>query len=469
MTEAHIAGHATHFLRRLDRVRDEHVETALALYRDEGLLREVLGRASVPERAERLAIALAPGKEGPFVVVTRDGKFVTCLGEGMTTGDLFVVSRERLDVAAAHVDRMRERLAAARALEPDKSEASRLWERLLKAGAVFPREDFQALARWEPLLARDFLVAAVESDRHIGDQFVYLRTRNPKNLTRADEEMLHAFYLGFWAWAHTLVLMHVGDTRERIEELTRYQKDGQDARSALTVMAMRYGIVGPTMRAIWAVGRHAKPLLPSTKDLPVLSSVSHRGIRSLALGAIAHASSKSRAEAERALQKRPAVPDPVFEGEWSRVGAHIRDDMLHPEAALVRAEADLKEIGYQNVLELKERLPEPITNIEAFPSSIGLGLVSTVVESWISDGWVLQVATLLPRVVTAAPEEFFLPRAWAKAVSVPYEPAHALRLLSGLQASFGKGAIETVRKDATPGRNDPCSCGSGKKYKRCCG
>ena len=29
--------------------------------------------------------------------------------------------------------------------------------------------------------------------------------------------------------------------------------------------------------------------------------------------------------------------------------------------------------------------------------------------------------------------------------------------------------IETVRKVATPGRNDPCSCGSGKKYKKCCG
>ena len=27
----------------------------------------------------------------------------------------------------------------------------------------------------------------------------------------------------------------------------------------------------------------------------------------------------------------------------------------------------------------------------------------------------------------------------------------------------------TVTKEATPGRNDPCPCGSGKKYKRCCG
>ncbi len=26
-----------------------------------------------------------------------------------------------------------------------------------------------------------------------------------------------------------------------------------------------------------------------------------------------------------------------------------------------------------------------------------------------------------------------------------------------------------VRVEKTPGRNDPCSCGSGKKYKKCCG
>ncbi|MFT5756531.1 MAG: SWIM/SEC-C metal-binding protein [Alteromonadaceae bacterium] len=28
--------------------------------------------------------------------------------------------------------------------------------------------------------------------------------------------------------------------------------------------------------------------------------------------------------------------------------------------------------------------------------------------------------------------------------------------------------ITTTRFDKTPNRNDPCSCGSGKKYKKCC-
>jgi preprotein translocase subunit SecA len=27
---------------------------------------------------------------------------------------------------------------------------------------------------------------------------------------------------------------------------------------------------------------------------------------------------------------------------------------------------------------------------------------------------------------------------------------------------------EPVHTDAEPGRNDPCPCGSGKKYKQCC-
>lgn len=29
--------------------------------------------------------------------------------------------------------------------------------------------------------------------------------------------------------------------------------------------------------------------------------------------------------------------------------------------------------------------------------------------------------------------------------------------------------VEPVHADKTPGRNDPCPCGSGRKYKKCCG
>jgi len=33
----------------------------------------------------------------------------------------------------------------------------------------------------------------------------------------------------------------------------------------------------------------------------------------------------------------------------------------------------------------------------------------------------------------------------------------------------GNGNKKTVKNDTKVGRNDPCPCGSGKKYKSCCG
>lgn len=40
--------------------------------------------------------------------------------------------------------------------------------------------------------------------------------------------------------------------------------------------------------------------------------------------------------------------------------------------------------------------------------------------------------------------------------------------LRELWRNFGP-RVAIVHKAATPGRNDPCPCGSGKKYKKCCG
>ena len=36
-------------------------------------------------------------------------------------------------------------------------------------------------------------------------------------------------------------------------------------------------------------------------------------------------------------------------------------------------------------------------------------------------------------------------------------------------AQPGNSSVTVVRSGAKVGRNDPCPCGSGKKYKNCCG
>lgn len=50
-------------------------------------------------------------------------------------------------------------------------------------------------------------------------------------------------------------------------------------------------------------------------------------------------------------------------------------------------------------------------------------------------------------------------------------PAHATgkeirRNVKEVMSGFGAGTIRNTKE--APGRNDPCSCGSGKKYKQCC-
>ena len=40
---------------------------------------------------------------------------------------------------------------------------------------------------------------------------------------------------------------------------------------------------------------------------------------------------------------------------------------------------------------------------------------------------------------------------------------------TGAKKVVRKAGPEPIRRQKTPDRNDPCPCGSGKKYKKCCG
>src|SRR5688572_3663517 len=102
-------GHAVHFLERLDRLSNQHVELALSLYHDAELVKTLLGAARIADSAERVAISLDDPEAGPFVIVTRGGDFVTCLAEGMRPGDLPILRRERLEGATTKLEVWRER------------------------------------------------------------------------------------------------------------------------------------------------------------------------------------------------------------------------------------------------------------------------------------------------------------------------------------------------------------------------
>jgi hypothetical protein len=75
----------------------------------------------------------------------------------------------------------------------------------------------------------------------------------------------------------------------------------------------------------------------------------------------------------------------------------------------------------------------------------------------------------VPWLARARPAELFLPRAWTTALGRPYDLETGLALLRHLQVTFDFGKPEAVKVERRPRRNDRCPCGTGKKYKRCCG
>jgi preprotein translocase subunit SecA len=79
---------------------------------------------------------------------------------------------------------------------------------------------------------------------------------------------------------------------------------------------------------------------------------------------------------------------------------------------------------------------------------------------------------LLGRITAETIEKLFMVQIAREPMQQQVEPARSQKLLlsrgtgGGDQPARGK----TVKRDGKKvGRNDPCPCGSGKKYKKCCG
>ena len=90
---------------------------------------------------------------------------------------------------------------------------------------------------------------------------------------------------------------------------------------------------------------------------------------------------------------------------------------------------------------------------------------------WLDDA--LQAVVAMTEDDAAAPEVSPLSEDGAPSTSIARlnafgEAIWAVYDLRELWLTLGP-RIETVRAVATPGRNEACSCGSGKKFKKCCG
>lgn len=472
-----MVGHAAHFLRRLDRVSDAQVELALALYRDAELLRDVLSRASLPERAERLAISLDHPTEGPFVVVTREGRFVTCLGAGMRARGLTVITREQLDAAAASVQRMRDELARVRQLVASGAEgqAALAFKRMQQQGPRFAREDARTLIGAMPLIetrcCESLRELLSEAEQHAANLAIY-RVDEPRRMTPLQRKYLLIFGDLVWTIANLVALVSPASFRRVYPDV-----DCGELVYAMALLSARWGTLSHTVRGLALVARGSRAALGHVKTMPREGSLQLYLWRELALAAIALRSAKRRAEAIKALTLKRRANDDPLESALEQAAAVCGRQLVKLIREPAKAEAVYLKISRSYAAAVAAGVPSGSQvspeELAAVPDDVARLAWPTVALSLHDPNTLRHLSVLalgLPFFARASAEELFLPMKWARILIPERSPEEvSLWLAPYIEACGLAPTRRTITRGAKPGRNAPCTCGSGQKYKRCCG
>ncbi|UQA55181.1 YecA family protein [Polyangium aurulentum] len=460
-------GHAHHFLSRLDRVSVPHVELALALYRDHDMVRFILGSAKLPEGAERVAISLEDPHRGPFLVVTREGRFVTCLGEGMSPGDLPVLTRGHLEALMEKGQDLRARLSAALDVVKSSGGAGKLVDMLLKAGPILAREDFMAVSALQPVLSERLLAAYFGATTRLEDMRQrVLKIERPKP---ALYPLLRTYWDTFWSLGH-LAIVSMMDGKALVERLAN--EVGMPEIS-FAWGPTRQGNCMLALRGAWAVAKAGKIQLKVCKDMwDGAESPLKLLTGAVSLVALGSRHARLREEARKAIETRGHTPGVYFtESTLALVRETCVMGLDKPE---VLAELQ-RDIGAKLAVQWSKAAGEdaamPFTREEDVPEDIAMTLATHQFGSFLhSPEAKLCMLACVPWVARAEPEQLFLPRAFTHGVRFKWTVEETVGLFEPLRRHYREAdAAYRAGRRNIPTRNGPCPCGSGKKYKRCCG
>lgn len=462
--------HAHHFLSRLDRVTRAHCEYALELYRDHDALKYVLEHISAPPTSERVSLCIGDDtKVGPYVIVTRDGQFVTCLGAGMTTGSLPIIPRPQIDALLAKVADKRERREfAQREMRPGEEEEN-LFQRVVSRGSRLSKEDFHALTAFEAMLGTapylmmvDFSLDVLE-ERPGASNIKKIHGGLTKAVERHDRLT--------WSVAHLTVLSGAGERRD-LDQLIELRKDVQSTPTYMCAVHMGHTFF---MRSAWLAARLGKGALPTYKRALETASGDWVAMMEAANGiaaiGIRHASVFEDAKRFLHSFKEQAEKAPHEMNNVGRAGFGF-----WAAEAMDRVDEDIAttiKVGQDFCVNFSEHLPAGHPLKYTKPEDVPPDLARTAVLSWDADSYNDSVQNLafhtLSTAARASAEDFYFPREIVRAWFGSWDPEETLFRLSRFAAQREKQKHKPVRAAPTPGRNDPCPCGSGKKWKKCHG
>jgi hypothetical protein len=224
-------------------------------------------------------------------------------------------------------------------------------------------------------------------------------------------------------------------------------------------------------RSAWLAARLGPPMLPSykarfRKPLNTIEAI-EAGLGLIGLG-LRH--EKLRAEAWRVLRGRKVEPG---EEDWvKQTTGYVADMARIIDEKENELRADGLDLGRRRLVMLTEHLPESSPYRYADVASVPDELVLPSMFGLWGDALNGERAAdillvMLPNVARARAEDFYLPATVQHALGAPELVEMGESLVDMHRKLLGERK-PVVRADHT-GRNDPCPCGSGKKFKKCHG
>lgn len=465
--------HDEHFLSRISRLEREHAELALGLYYDSALVKYVLGQAAVAESFDRVALSLDDPVQGPFVIVARNGHFVTCLGRGMKIpSDQALVTREKLDRLSQSIDALRELLDQAGS--DDRRSTQRLFRRVREAGDRLSREEFEELAAWTPLVGAQYVSAAIEAGalaEDVWDKLAGVRNLNaPRHATA-----LRTYWTASWLTAHMAMLLGTDDGAW----LTRFFRDTDPdrtlvgGRTALFPGMLAQLSTTPFLaRAAWITGKLPTLLLPDLeRGYGAIASVERTISNGVGLIAVGLRNEGYRARVRTALAGAPAGSRDDYQAVEMDMADALREWFgQFFEAASERVDelrAHVIPIARDSIVDL---LTEETGVAPVLPEEVCVPLMLGI-PIGLSDHQFAGLRILLdylPWICRAEAGDLYVPRAHRPPAEEPFEIEDAIALVEARRLRPGPPPKMQRRSEKVP-RNAPCPCGSGTKYKKCCG
>jgi len=283
-----------------------------------------------------------------------------------------------------------------------------------------------------------------------------------------DERRLHIWWKNVWTMGHLHVLTMI-DPGDELATVSR------ETRANLTRHCTLCGVQTLTLRAMWGLARSAahftEDYLSAYRSAPAFAFVLDA---MLALVAIASAHPERAERIRRVLSDTDALSPSL--------APSAREGVVYLQRALrmVFDEPDEcvrrhRELGAETLASMPDNVARNYPDKGACfrePSRLpdDIQLIGTLWKpgDYRREGHRLDhVVTLVPWIVRLEAEQLYPPAWFCEPMIEPWKPEHALRLLRQDLDAFA--APRPVRVQPTPRRNDPCTCGSGKKWKRCCG